>query len=339
MHRYSHSQLQTFAACGLKYKFRYVDNLMPLGGLREHDLRFGGAGHAALAVLYQPDRSVRAAREAFADFYPESEYPIELPQWSQGKSFQGGLQAIVDYAETWREEDENWEILEIEKFAADDGDESRLVRLDLIARDRRDDLVYGWDHKLTGKYLDSHYWLQFDPHSQIRQYVDSIQKRYGHCGGFYINALSLKHRSKAYTPRKGPQKGIQLPAGDWSEFKRLCFNPNSDAVEAERVNFQNAVAKIERDREQGSWTYNTDHCVRGQIICEYHQICSSGYSWPRDRELIEAHYRQRCIRLAKNGERCQLEPGHEGEHDSTRPVVQDYQIDIAEENVEEAEDA
>ena len=335
-HRYSYSQISTYAACPLKYKLSYIDYLVPLQEGGRHDLDFGGAMHDGLAVIYTGG-TLEQAQETFAASYPESRYPSELPYWSPGKSFSGGLAALEQYLEHWREDDEHWTVLSVEKMnTVDDGEERRLVRLDLVVRDKRDGMVYGVDHKVTGKYLDQKFFSAFDPHSQIRQYVDQIQKRYGECGGFYINALSLRHREKAYTPRKGPQKGTQLPAGDWCEFKRMCFNPNTEAVQAERGNFSSWVKKIEQDKASGEWGYNTDHCVRGPIVCEYYQMCSAGYAWPKDRQLIESYYRQRCIRLAGNGERCQLEPGHEGEHDATRPERPDFEIDLNEE-IEEAE--
>lgn len=332
-HRYSYSQISTYAACPLLYKLHYLDNLVPRQEHGRHDLDFGAAIHDALSVLYSPTGNLKLAREAFAASYPEARYPPELPYWSQGKSFQGGLAAIGAYVNQWRDEDAWWDVVSVERMnTSDDGEERRLVKLDLVVRDKRDGLIYGVDHKCTGRYLDANYWAAFDPHSQIRQYVDQIQKRYGECGGFYINALSLRHRTKAYTPRKGPDKGVQLPAGDWCEFKRMCFNPNADAVASERENFSAWVRRIESDKESGVWGYNTDHCVRGPITCEYHKLCSAGYQWPRDADLIDAHYRQQCIRIAKDGNRCQLEPhGDEIAHDSTRPVVADYEIDLSEE--------
>jgi hypothetical protein len=334
--RYSYSQIAKYAACPLLYKLHYVDNLVPLQEEGRHDLDFGSAMHDALAVLYAGE-SVEQAQRAFAATYPKERYPAELPYWSPGKSFAGGLRAIEQYAEHWREDSEYWTVVSIERMnLADDGEERRLVKLDLVVRDRRDGLVYGVDHKVTGKYLDSKFWSAFDPHSQIRQYVDQLQRRYGEVGGFYINALSLRSRQKAYTPRTGPDKGVQLPAGDWCEFKRMCFNPNREAVQAERANFTSWVEKIEQDRASGQWGYNTDHCVRGPIVCEYYRMCSAGYAWPRDQQLIESYYRQRCIRLARNRERCQLEPGHEGEHDATRVTRPDYEIEL-DEVVEEAE--
>lgn len=333
--RYSYSQISTYQSCPTLYKFRYVDHLAVIGE-SEHDLRFGKAWDCALNALYA-GKGIVEAKAAFIISYPESEYPVALPYWSPGKSFQSGLDGIAEYVEHYEDEDQNWEVISIQsrdRTESDDG-ESRTVVLDLIVRDRRDGLIYGVDSKSTGKYLNSDYWLQFDPHSQIRQYVDHLQRKYGECGGFYINATSFRNRSKAYTPRKGPDKGIQLPAGDWREFRRMCFNPNAEAVQAERTNFTSWVKKIEADRESNTWGYNTNYCKRGPIICPYHKICSSGWSWPRDAQLIEAHYRQRCP-FVVGGERCWLEPEHEGECDPTRPLVQESEIEFAEDDVEEA---
>lgn len=334
-HRYSYSQISTYASCPTLYKFRYEDSLVNLSE-SEHDLRFGKAWDAAMNAWYEQG-NIGLAQEAFANRYPRSDYPATLPLWSQGKTFQSGLDGIAEYVETWREDDQWWEVVSVQsrdKYETDDGD-SRTVVLDLVVRDKRDGLIYGADNKSTSKYLNSDYWLQFDPHSQIRQYVDHLQRKYGECGGFYINAASFRTRVKAYTPRTGPDKGVQLPAGDWRDFKRMCFNPNADAVHMERTNFTSWVRKIEQDRESGVWGYNTDHCKRGPIICPYHRICSAGYQWPRDRELIESYYRQRCTRVAATGERCWLAPDHEGKHDSTKPVIPDYEIDLSE-DVEEA---
>lgn len=334
-HRYSYSQISTYASCPTLYKFRYQDSLVSLSE-SEHDPRFGKAWDAAMNVWYKRG-NIEIAQCVFADAYPYSDYPATLPLWSQGKTFQSGLDGIAEYAKTYREDDQWWEVVTIQsrdKHETDDGD-SRTVVLDLVVRDKRDGLIYGVDNKSTSKYLNSDYWLQFDPHSQIRQYVDHLQRKYGECGGFYINAASFRTRVKAYTPRTGPDKGVQLPAGDWRDFKRMCFNPNADAVQMERANFTSWVRKIEQDRESGVWGYNTDHCKRGPIICPYHRICSAGYQWPRDRELIESYYRQRCTRVV-DGERCWLAPDHGGEHDSTKPVMPDFEIDLSE-NVEEAE--
>jgi hypothetical protein len=335
---YSYSQIQTYASCPLKYRLKYVDQLVPLQGESSHDLNYGKAIDAALNTYYLTG-SIDKAQSAFTFAYPESQYPSSLPYWSPGKTHSNGLAAIAAYVERWREDDEHWTVVSVQSVSVQpEPAESldRLVRIDLVIRDDRDGLIYGVDHKTTGKYLTKDYWAQFSPHSQIRQYVDQIQKQYGECGGFYINALGFRHRTKAYTPRTGPDKGVQLPAGDWYDFKRMVFNPNTEAITAERDNWEAWTSRIERDRESGLWGYNTNQCVRGPIVCEFHQMCEAGYQWPRDRELIESYYRERCIRHAKDGERCWLAPDHLGDHDSTRPEQAEFEIEIAEENVEQA---
>lgn len=336
-HRYSYSQIQIYAACPLKYRYRYLDQLVPLAGESNHDLKFGRAIDAALSAYYVNNLSVVEAELAFELSYPESDYPVTLPYWSPGKTFENGLNAIAAYADHWQEDNQYWEVIAVQSSqSVEDVDSDRLVKIDLVIRDRRDGLIYGVDFKSTGKYLDKDFNAKFDPHSQIRQYVDRLQRKYGEVGGFYIDALSFRHRTKAYTPRQGPDKGVQLSAGDWYAFKRLVFNPNAEAVSAERDNFDSWVRKIENDRESGSWGYNTEQCVRGPLVCEYHQICSAGYQWPRDQDLIENYYRRQCIRLV-GGERCQLEPhGPEIEHDATKRVQVDFQIDITDDEVEDA---
>lgn len=336
MHRYSHSQLKLYAECPLKYRYRYLEQLVPLAGEDSHDLRYGRAIDAALNAYYTGNREVDEAQAAFAAAYPESEYPAALPYWSPGKTFQNGLDALAAYAEHWLEDDQYWDVVAVQSSEyVEDVESDRLVRIDLVIRDTRDGLIYGVDHKGTGKYLDKDFNAKFDPHSQIRQYVDRLQRKYGAIGGFYINAISFRHRTKAYTPRSGPEKGIQLPAGDWYAFKRLVFNPNADAVSAERENFDSWVRKIEGDRASGHWGYNTEQCVRGPLVCEYHQICSAGYQWPRDAALISNYYRQRCIRLV-GGERCQLDAGHEGEHDATKQAQPEFEIEVESDEVEDA---
>lgn len=337
MRRYSYSQIQIYAACPLKYSFRYLHQLVPLAGESSHDLKFGRAIDAALSAYYINNLSVVEAKSAFILSYPASDYPETLPYWSPGKTFNNGLNAISAYDEHWQEDNQQWEVVGVQSSqSVEDVDSDRLVKIDLVIRDRRDGLIYGVDFKSTGKYLDKDFNAKFDPHSQIRQYVDRLQRKYGEVGGFYIDALSFRHRTKAYTPRQGPDKGVQLPAGDWYAFKRLVFNPNAEAVNAERDNFDSWVRKIEADRANGQWGYNTEQCVRGPLVCEYYQICSAGYQWPRDRELIENYYRQQCIRLV-NGERCQLEPhGPEIEHDATKRAQPEFEIEQDDE-IEEAE--
>lgn len=337
--RHSNSALDLYRSCPLKFSYHYVHRLESRVAVSAHDLEYGKAMHDALAVLYSPAGTVKKAQEAFAASYPENEYPSELPAWSQGKSFKAGIATIAAYARRWVDDDQFWDVLEIEALedTSAESETTRVVRLDLIVRDKRDGEIYGVDHKVTGKYLHD-YWKQFEPHSQIRSYADHIKKKYGHCGGFYINALSLRHRGRAYTPRKGPNKGEQLPAGDWQDFGRICFNPNEECLQLERQNIAYWVHRIEQDITLGMFGYNTQECHRSGVECEYWKICSAGWTWPVDEPLIEQHYRRVCGELMDDGDRrCQLDARHEGKHNSERVRMKATDFEVAED--EEVEDA
>lgn len=333
--RYSHSSLAMYKACPLKYHYHYNCHLQPQTPGSQHDLDFGSAMHAGIQQLYTPDGTVAKAREAFAAAYPESGYPATLPYWSPGKSFQNGLAAIGGYAQHWREDDRYWEVLEVEKLeSVNDDEDEKVLRLDLIVRDIRDGQVYGVDTKTTGRYLDSGYWTGFEPHSQVRMYAQHIRERYGECAGFIINAISLRHRSKGVTPYKGPNKGVFLPAGDWYEFKRMTFTPNVDCLQLEQTNIQYWLDRVRVDQERDTWGYNTDSCHKGGVECQYHALCSAGYSWPQDDELILSLYRQVCLATIEAG-KCQLDQDHDGDHSPVRSPQPDFTVELDDE-IEEA---
>ena len=306
---------------------------MPLQPAGRHDLDFGNAWDAAMNTLYTDEGSVDAARKAFAAAYPIENYPDPLPLWSQGKSHANGMAAIAAYTERWWEEDRHWEILSIQQRNTDD-DSDRILKLDLVVRDQRDGLVYGIDNKTTGHYLDSNYWMSFEPDSQVRFYADYINRKYGHCGGFIINATSFKHRSRAYTPRQGPDKGIQQPAGDWFRMERLMINPNEKCLQLERDNFKYWTERIAADEAVGTWGYNTESCMKYGRPCEFLQLCSAGYTWPQDKELILSYYYQQCPRVLERG-RCQLGLDHEGNCDPEFKAVpaEDFNVEL---DIEEA---
>lgn len=334
--RHSNSSIDTYKSCPTKWNFSQLVGLIPLGGGGQHDLDFGSAWARSQEVLYGPGGTVKKAQAAFLDEYPPERYPTVLPYWAVGKTARNGWNAIRAYAEHWREEDSNWEVLEVEKLSDVNalGETSRVVKLDLVFRDKRDGMVYGLDGKTTGKYLDRDYWAQFEPHSQIRQYVDYIKSKWGHCGGFIINAVSLRNRSKAYTPRSGPDKGIQQPAGDWFKFGRMLYAVNSNLVQMERENVDYWTSRIEQDIKADQFGYNTQQCKRGQIECEYRLICKDGLTWPRDEEAILEYYYRQCRQVYNDvGDRCRLELGHNGPCDkyAEKPIADDYDVETDEE--------
>lgn len=323
--------LALYRLCPLRFRLAYEERLTPLQPESRHDMDFGNAWDAGLTAWYR-DGDASKALDAFAAAYPQTKYPAMLPLNSQGKTFTNGLEGLASYIKRWQEEDAHWTVLSLQEKDTNDAND-RILKLDLVIRDDRDGQVYGIDNKTTGSYLDNKYWARYEPNSQVRMYADRLNERYGDCGGFIINAANFKHRSKAYTPRQGPDKGVQQPAGDWHSFARMTFNPNENAIGLERESSAYWVGRIEADRASGVWGYNDQSCHVYGRECEFYAICNAGYSWPRDEELVLNYYRQQCPRVLSEG-RCQLSLNHEGDCDPTVPIVEDHAVET-----EEIEDA
>jgi hypothetical protein len=289
---YSHSQLDSYKQCPLRYFYEYEVGLRKRGDeSSDHHLRFGEAIHEGLRHLYLGD-TLKAAQEAFL-----STYPVQLDPTDLAKTRENGVVALASYARRWRDEDRKWKVVSCEK--ADAREDGYIVHLDLVMENLEQGGIYGFDHKTTGKYLNSDYWLQFNPNSQITQYVKFIKERYGECDGFYINALSFRFRQHAY---KGE------PAGFWNAFERQMFNRNEEQLTIEQRSESDWIADIERSREVGVWRINTNSCR----FCSYRAICAAGWSYPQDQELIEVQYRQVCNRTTEELRRCVLDRDHDG---------------------------
>lgn len=309
--RFSHSRLADLKACGLRYYFKHVVGLRKHeDSADQHHLRYGGAMHEALAVLYSANyasnhdydraRLMDLVKQTFLDAYP-----VQLDPADQAKTRDNGVRVLDWYAAHWHDEDAKWRVVSVEK--AEDTDAWSL-RLDLVMENIEYGGIYSWDHKITKKYLNYDFWNTFDPNSQITQYVDHVRERYGECSGFFINAISMGHRQRAY---KGE------PAGFWAKFERQMFNRNAEQLQQERQSTERAIeiasqaqAMIEAGTDAvRAYGFNTDSCR----FCEFRPVCAAGWTWERDSELIEIQFRRACLEIIPGG-RCQLDRGHEDDH-------------------------
>lgn len=317
----SFSAMQDYRDCELIYKYGRQLGLQLRGGRTSHDLRYGSAGHVALANLYKGE-TLRTAGESFMTAYPIDDYPDPLPRFAPGKSQQNFLNALWAYIKgQWQEDQRQWEVLSVELPESTEGlgEYDHALVKDLVVRDREDGLVWGVDHKITGSYLDDRFWSRHELSSQVRMYVDDIKRRYGNCGGFIINAISLRHRERAVTPRKGPNKGIRLEAGDWFEFGRMTYRPGRESLELERQNVVTTSDDIRRSIATDTWSYNTARCHGGtDYACPFITICQPGWSWPQNEAQITEYYRQVCgrrIATEMGMGHCALDRDHDGDCD------------------------
>jgi hypothetical protein len=321
MMRFSHSRLADLKACGLRYYLKHVI------GLRRHDtdladqhhLRYGIAMHAAMEVLYagnyanqppdDPARLFDLATQTFLDAYP-----IQLDMNDQAKTRDNAVLALKWYAAHWRDEDRKWRVISVER--PEDTDAWSL-RLDLVVENVEHGGIYGVDHKFTKKYLNYDFWNGFEPNSQVTQYVTHVREKYGDCSGFYINAVSMGYRQRAY---KGE------PAGFWAKFERQMFNRNDSQVaqEAESTaRWIQIATEAQTAVDAGvsaiaAYGFNTDSCR----FCEFRPVCSAGWTWPEDDQLILIQFRQACLEIIEGG-RCQLDYQHDGQHELELPLPEE----------------
>src|SRR5215813_795766 len=297
MTNYSNSYLQRFKGCPLSCRYHYELKLRPLEDMASsHHMIYSSAFHEGLRHLYLGD-TLQSAQQAFAEGYPNQLDPLD-----EAKTQPNGIRALAMYASRWKEEDRKWEVLQCEQM--DQQDSGFVVKLDLVMRHRETEQVFGWDHKTTGAYLNYAWWAQFEPNSQITEYVRFIRERYGWCDGFIVNAISFRYRQRAY---KGE------PAGFWCAFERQTFNRNQQQLDQELASRDYWIDRVEHAKASGLWGLNTQQCR----FCEYKPICQAGWSWPEDEELIRIQYRQVCAKWFMHNDTlvpCDLDLHHEGEH-------------------------
>lgn len=302
---YSTSSISQYRFCPFSYFLSRELRLEP----REpdpsagHHMAFGSAVHVALDLLYKGE-SLQVALNAFC-----KAYPTQLDRGDKAKTQDTGVQMLEAYVKQYSGTvtnwppplgramkwglDPYWKVLSSELPDDIDAytDRAFKVVLDLVVEDTRTGCIYGVDHKVTGKALSSFkpwdFWNRFDPNSQITRYTDHIKRKYGRCDGFYINAIGMYHRSRAY---KGE------PAGPWHKFERQMFNRTPAQLRDEEVDTMRWIEDLEAARlahsagVEGAWRRNQDNCC----FCEYReQICKNGYDWPRDQALIQLQYRRK----------------------------------------------
>jgi len=274
--RYSNSYIQSYKACPLQCFLKYEVGLEKVvEEVGEHHLAYGRAMHEGLKHLYLQD-TLKSAQDAFLAAYPK-----QLDPEDKAKTREQGTQVLERYVKFWAEEDKKWRVLSVEeKETFDYVEEGFTVKLDLVMENKAYGGIYGFDHKVVGgrrATLSFDFWNEFEPNSQITKYVSFIQSKHGECSGFYINALGMGFRSRAY---KGE------PAGFWTRFERQMFNRNQSQLDLEQRDTVYWITRIEDSKRTNLWGYNTSSCK----FCHYRPICQAGWSWPEDQELITIQY-------------------------------------------------
>ena len=308
--RYSNSYLESHQKCPLRAHYQFDLKLQHREG-NEHHLAYGAACHEAWFTLYQTG-SVAEAKKVLRAAYPKQLDPDDL-----GKTADNGCFALECYVKEYNW-DKGWKILAMEEM--DHGEDDYVVKLDKVVEDTRTGDILGLDHKFTGRYLDANFFGDFNPNSQVTQYYKYIKEKYGRCDGFVIDAVSLRHRSRAST-----YQGQKQAAGPWVAMERLVLNRTPQQIEQDTISRDDTIADIENCKKLNRYRMHTVSCR----FCPYRSVCSAGWDWANDSELILTHFRQACDKWDHEQKfHCRLDLGHEGDHAPEQPEEKTFELQI-----------
>lgn len=309
--RYSNSHIAEFDRCRLSYFYKYVKKLHPIEeDASDHHLVFGRAMHEAFRVLYT-ENDVKKAQQCLRDLYPTQLDPEDL-----AKTADNGCYVIKTYWDHY-DGDRNWEIVECESM--DSTVDDFTVKKDLLVRDQHENLIVV-DHKFTKRYLNFDYFADFVINAQVNHYIRQVKEKYGSCDGFQVNAVRFAFLKRASKDRA---------AGFNVEFERQIFARTSSQLKETEKAVAESIADIEHCKETNYWRPNEQ--PNACKFCGFRRLCSSGWTWSDDEELIKNLYRSACDKWDADGQfHCQLDLGHEGSHSPlyTREQQEEFVVEV-----------
>ncbi len=264
---YSHSKLSTFEKCKLKYKFRYIDKIIP-DVEKSIEAHLGSSVHSALEWLYkqvtnkEPGGSNKVPElDELISYYSEKwketfspEMIIVKPGLKHGDYFNKGIHFLIDYYLENRPFNDN--TIDIEKKILIDLDENtKLIGfIDRLVHDIENDSLEIHDYK-TGESQPLHDHGEKD--RQLALYSIAIKENFGEEKDVKLVWHFLAHKKKLVSKRTNGQlenlkrETLELireventkafpPTKsrlcDWCEYKSICPAWGNSPKGAERKN-------------------------------------------------------------------------------------------------------
>lgn len=246
---YSHSKISTFEQCPLKFKFRYIDKIVPEIE-KTIEAHLGSAVHAALEWLYKKvleqkiptmDELIIQYQDSWKKDFSENIY-IKKQEFTEKDYFNKGLQFIIDYYIKNHPFQDN--TLEIEK------------KISLIIHPEK-------NHKLIG-FIDR---LVFNKETNEYEIHD------------YKTADSMPSREKVESDRQlaiysmavkelfGKEKEVCLIWHYLAHNKKICLKKTQEQLQETKKQILDLIEKIESEKQFPA-------CVSKLCDwCEYQTIC------------------------------------------------------------------
>jgi len=307
----TYSALNTLRNCRMKYKLRYMDEIVPIGRT-DDNLAYGTLIHAALERWYKlPPDDNRLFK--VLDYIDEAcakrdEDPIIHKHYAHARAM------ITGYAKTYSKED--FEVLEVEKVFETPitnpttGAQSRTFylsgKVDGVVQMKDSGEIYLLEHK-TASNVDAAYIEQLWTDTQITLYSSALlalgykivgviynvllksrrRQRRGQTEEEYQQAL-IKACAKNKTgtsklKRKQPEKNEDFQARllSWHErdaYHREVVYLNKTRLATAQEEIWESSQQFLDARRRKRWGINPSQCFSWNRPCEYYPYCSSDFN-------------------------------------------------------------
>jgi len=195
---YSHSALKLFQRCQLRWKYKYIDRLDSKD--RPKHFERGSDLHALLEVYYGGEDEGNTVWDSASD---------------------ENLEVMLRYADKWRAEDYDWEVLSIEEeFHLEIGEHTLVFIPDLIVKIGDD--VWVVDHKTTANIPDE--WDEYNMTDfQHLLYIAGVRLLYPTTRGFLFNYIRTKAPTQPKLIKDGSRiAGVRAIDTDYNTLKEFA---------------------------------------------------------------------------------------------------------------------
>ncbi|MFH1325212.1 MAG: PD-(D/E)XK nuclease family protein [archaeon] len=277
---FSHSKLSAFEQCNLKYKFRYIDRIIPEIE-KTIESHLGSVVHRTLEWLYTQVKRKRVPGieeviSKYSDMWKE-DYEDEIPIVKKGMTleyyFNKGINFLVNYYIEHKPFDDN--TIEVEKEIELELDEDGIYRIrgfiDRLAYNIHTDEYEVHDYK-TSNHLPSSEDIAND--RQLALYSIAVKEIYG------------------------KEKKVRLVWHYLSFNKRIYSKRTNEQLEKLKEDTLNLIRKIEATKEFAPTKSALCHW------CEYKNICPAWGNKPPEKQTRIDGFVE--VKKEENGEKMDI---------------------------------
>ncbi|MBU2562440.1 MAG: PD-(D/E)XK nuclease family protein [Nanoarchaeota archaeon] len=258
---YSHSRLSTFEQCPLKFKYRYIDKIIPETGI-SIESHLGKIVHEVLEWLHRQvkEKNIPQIDEIISNYSKkwEEKYSDDIvyvkQELSQKEYFNKGIQFLVDYYNSYHPFKEN--TLDVEKkIILSLGEHNLIGFIDRLVYDSKKDRYEVHDYKTANNLPTQE---KIDTDRQLALYSLAIKELFGKEKDVLLVWHYLAHNKKICSKRTNQQlkelkkeiialiekieSTTEFPSNksvlcNWCEYKSLCqeFNCKPTKLKQEKL--------------------------------------------------------------------------------------------------------